>query len=133
MHRISILGLISTRRDGGAFFLSCSSLHDRPCILIMHASLNPSYPSPPNPFCSVTAQGPRTVEIGPSGVLFLTSLCITAEDLAHTPLHPPCFLLSEDIDRRTIPVPGVEGAWEAGGPVVVSQPPGLPSSAYCSV
>lgn len=88
MHRISILGLTSTKGEGGAFFLSCSSLHDRPCIVIMHTSLNPSYSSPPSPFCSVTAQGPRTVETGPSGVLFLTSLR-TAEDLAPTPLHPP--------------------------------------------
>lgn len=71
------------------FFLSCSSLHDRPCIVIMYTFSESFLSFYPNPFCSVTAQGPRTVEIGPAGVLFLTSSHIMAEDLAPTQLHPP--------------------------------------------
>lgn len=104
------------------------------CTVIMHSFSESCPPPTSSPFCSVTAQGPRTVEIWPAGVLFLT---LHTSQLRTWPprrcIHSRCFFLSEDADRKPMPVPGVEGAWEAGDPVVVSQPPGLPSSAHCRV
>lgn len=76
------------KEERRTLFLPCTSLHDRPCVVIMHA-FSESFLLPYRSlFCSLTAQGPRTVEIWPAGVLFLTSSHITAEDLAPTQLYP---------------------------------------------
>lgn len=90
-------------------------------------------PPPSSCFCSVTAQGPRTVEIWPAGVLFLTSPRLTAERSSPMQVHPqPLFLPLWGCKQKTNAVPIAEGVWEAGDPVV-PQPPGLPSSAHCLV
>lgn len=95
----------------GVFFLPCSSLHDRPCIVMKHAFSESFLSLHPSPFCSVTAQGPRTVEIGPAWLLFLTSPCITAEDLAPTQVHPqPLFLPLWGRRQKTNAC-----AWSGGG------------------
>lgn len=61
------------KEEWGDLFLPYSALHDRPCIVIMRVFSESLPRSAHSPFCSVTAHGPRTVEIWPAGVLFLAS------------------------------------------------------------
>lgn len=82
--------------------------------IIMRVSRHLPHPLPASPFCSITAQSPRTVEIWPATVLFLMSPRITAEVLAATPrcIHGCCSFLSEDMGRKPMPLPGVAGPVE---------------------
>lgn len=129
------LGLISTNGTGKRSLPpSCSSLHDRPCIVIMPTFFESFLSFYPQPLLLCNCSGSQDSWNWASWGAIFNFFTQHSWGLGpHTVASTHCFFLLEDADRKPMPMPGVEGAWEAGGPVVFSQPLGPPISASYSV